>query len=186
MAASFLRCEDPTLLAHAVAASAEPLQLRVLAPTVAISQAPISEVLAALREAGFAPAAEDSTGNIVDIRARGARVPTPQRRRTHRPVPRPSSETLSAVVAVLRKVTTAPFASVRVDPAVAMSLLQRAARQQESVVIGYVDAAGVATQRVVSPITVVGGQLVAFDSASGRPRDFAIHRITSVVSADDR
>ena len=50
--------------------------------------------------------------------------------------------------------------------------------------IGYVDAAGVATQRVVSPITVRGGQLVAFDSASGRVREFAIHRITSVVSAD--
>jgi XPB/Ssl2-like helicase family protein len=186
VAASFVRCEDPTLLAQAVAASAEPLQLRVLAPTVAICQAPISEVLAALRNSGFAPAAEDSTGTIVDIRARRARVPTPQRRRLHRQTSHPSSETLRAVVAVLRKVTTAPLASVRVDPAVAMSLLQRAAQQQETVVIGYVDAAGVATQRVVSPITVVGGQLVAFDSASGRARDFAIHRITSVVSADDR
>jgi hypothetical protein len=37
----------------------------------------------------------------------------------------------------------------------------------------------------VSPITVAGGQLVAFDSASGRAREFAIHRITSVVRADD-
>lgn len=52
--------------------------------------------------------------------------------------------------------------------------------------IGYLDAAGVATQRVVSPISVRGGQLVAFDSASGRLRDFAIHRITSVVSATGR
>ena len=187
MAASFVRCEDPTLLAQAVAApAAQALGLRVLAPTVAVSQAPISEVLAALRDAGFAPAAEDSTGTIVDIRARGARVTTPQRRRPHRPIPRPSGESLSAVVAVLRKVTTAPFASVRVDPAVAMSLLQRAAQRQDTVVIGYVDAAGVATQRVVSPITVAGGQLVAFDSASSRAREFAIHRITSVVSADDR
>lgn len=182
MATSFVRCEDPTLLAQAVAApAAAELGLRVLAPTVAISQAPIGEVLAALRDAGFAPAAEDSTGTIVDIRARGARVPTPQRRRPHRPIPRPSSETLSAVVAVLRKVTTAPFGSVRVDPAVAMSLLQRAAQQRETVVIGYIDAAGVATQRVVSPIVVSGGQLVAFDSASGRAREFAVHRITSVV-----
>lgn len=183
MAASFVRCEDPALLAQAVAAAQE-LQLRVLAPTVAISQAPIAEVLAALRDVGFAPAAEDSTGTIVDIRARGARVPAPQRRRLPRPIPRPSSETLSAVVAVLRRVTVAPFAGGRVDPAVAMSLLQRAAQQGETVVIGYVDAAGVATQRVVSPVAVVGGQLVAFDSASGRARDFAIHRITSVVSAE--
>jgi Helicase conserved C-terminal domain len=183
IAASFVRCEDPTLLAQA-AASAEHLGLRVLAPTVAISQAPISEVLATLQDAGFAPAAEDATGTIVDIRTRGARVPTPQRHRPHRPVPRPSSDTLSAVVAVLRKVTTAPFDSVRIDPAVAMSLLQRAAREQDTVLISYVDAAGVATQRVVSPIAVTGGQLIAFDSASSRARDFTIHRITSVMPAD--
>jgi hypothetical protein len=186
MAAAFLRCEDPTLLAQALAApAAEQLQLRLLAPTVAISQAPIAEVLTALRDAGFAPAAEDSTGTIVDVRSRGARVPTPQQRRPHRPMPRPSRETLSAIVAVLRKVSAAPFANVKVDPAVAMSLLQRAAQEGARMVIGYVDAAGVATQRVVSPVAVVGGQLVAFDSASGRAREFAIHRITSIVSADD-
>jgi hypothetical protein len=183
MAASFVRCEDPTLLAQAAAGAAR-LGLRVLAPTVAISQAPISEVLAALQDAGFAPAAEDSTGTIVDIRTRGARVPAPQRHRPHRPISRPSSETLSAVVAVLRKVTTAPFDRARIDPAVAMSLLQRAAREQDTVMIGYVDAAGVATQRVVSPIAVTGGQLIGFDSASSRARDFAIHRITSVMPAD--
>jgi len=185
MAASFVRCEDPTLLAQAVAVVAEKLQLRALAPTVAVSPAPIAEVLVALRGAGFAPAAEDSSGSIVDVRPRGARVPTPQRRRPYRSAPRPSSETLNAVVSVLRKITAAPFGNIRIDPAVTMSLLQRAARDQDTLVIGYLDAAGVATQRVVSPISVRGGQLVAFDSASGRLRDFAIHRITSVVSADD-
>jgi hypothetical protein len=184
MAASFVRCEDPSLLAQA-AAAAEHLGLRVLAPTVAISQAPIGEVLAGLQDAGFAPAAEDSTGTIVDIRARGARVPAPQRHRAHRPTSKPSNEALGAVVAVLRKVTTAPFDSVRIDPAVAMSLLQRAAREKDTVLIQYIDAAGVATQRVVSPITVRGGQLVAFDSASSSARDFAIHRITSVMTADE-
>jgi predicted DNA-binding transcriptional regulator YafY len=184
MAASFVRCEDPALLAQAVAAAAD-LQLRALAPTVAVSPAPIAEVLVALRAAGFAPAAEDSSGAIVDVRPRGARVPTPQHRRPYRAPPRPSSETLNAVVSVLRKVTAAPFGNIRVDPAVTMSLLQRAAKNQDTLVIGYLDAAGVATQRVVSPITIRGGQLVAFDSASGRLRDFAIHRITSVVSADD-
>jgi Helicase conserved C-terminal domain len=186
MATSFVRCEDPALLAQAVASPAtEEVQLRALAPTVAVSPAPISEVLVALRAAGFAPAAEDSTGAIVDVRARGARVPGPQQRRPLRPPPRPTTETLNAVVAVLRKVTAAPFGGIRVDPAVAMSLLQRAARDEETLLIGYLDAAGVATQRVISPITVRGGQLVAFDSGSGRLRDFAIHRITSVVSADE-
>lgn len=186
MAASFVRCEDPALLAQAVASPAvEGLALRALAPTVAVSPAPISEVLGALRAAGFSPAAEDSTGAIVDIRPRGARVPAPQQRRPYRPPSRPNSETLNAVVSVLRKVTAAPFGNIRVDPAVAMSLLQRAAKDQDTVLIGYLDAAGVATQRVVSPILIRGGQLTAFDSASGKLREFAIHRITSVVSADD-
>ncbi len=186
MASSFVRCEDPALLAQAVAAPAtEGLQLRALAPTVAVSPAAITEVLAALRAAGFAPAAEDSTGAIVDVRARGARVPAPPHRRSYRPVPRPSGDTLNAVVGVLRRVTAAPFGNIRVDPAVSMSLLQRAAKDQDTVLIGYLDAAGVATQRVVSPVVVRGGQLVAFDSGSGRMRDFAIHRITSVMSATD-
>jgi hypothetical protein len=183
MAASFVRCEDPALLAQAVAATEE-LQLRALAPTVAVSPAPIAEVLAALRSAGFAPAAEDSTGSIVDVRPRGARVAAPQQRRPYRPPPRPSVETLNAVVSVLRRVTAAPFGNIRVDPAVTMSMLQRAARSQDTLVIGYLDAAGVASQRVVSPITIRGGQLVAFDAASGRLREFAVHRITSVVSAE--
>src|SRR3954468_15100729 len=185
MAQSFVRCEDPALLAQAVAApAAEQLEMRLLAPTVAVSQAPISEVLAALRDAGFAPAAEDSTGTIVDIRARGARVPAPSgRRRAHRPQT-PTSQTLGAIVAVLRKVDSASFGSMRLDPSVAISQLQEAAHMQSSVVIGYVDPAGVATQRVVAPINIRGGQLTAYDPASGRVREFAIHRVTSVVSAD--
>jgi hypothetical protein len=185
MAASFVRCEDTALLAQAVAApAAAQLEMRLLAPTVAVSQAPISEVLAALRDAGFVPAAEDSTGTIVDIRARGARVPAPPARRLHRRMPSPTAQTLGAIVAVLRKVAATPFSSMRLDPAVAISQLQEAAHLQASVVIGYVDPAGVATQRVVAPINVRGGQLTAYDPASGRVREFAIHRVTSVVSAD--
>lgn len=186
MAASFVRCEDPALLAQAVGVpAAEPLEMRLLAPTVAVSQAPISEVLAALRGAGFAPAAEDASGTIVDIRARGARVPPPAHRRVPRQLTPPTGQTLGAIVAVLRKVAAQPFASMRIDPAIAISQLQEAARLQTSVVIGYVDPAGVATQRVVAPVSVRGGQLTAWDPATGRVRDFAIHRVTSVVSADD-
>jgi hypothetical protein len=185
MAQSFVRCEDPALLAQAVASpAAEQLEMRLLAPTVAVSQAPISEVLATLRDAGFAPAAEDSTGAIVDIRARGARVPAPPRRRAYRPTPTPTSQTLGAIVAVLRKVAATPSSSMRLDPTVAITQLQEAAHLQSSVVIGYVDPAGVATQRVVAPINVRGGQLTAYDPASGRVREFAIHRVTSVVAAD--
>ena len=184
MATSFVRCEDAALLAHAVAAPAtESVELRRLAPTVAVSQAPIADVLAALRGAGFAPAAEDSTGAIVDLRSRGCRVPAPGRRRGYRHNLAPTDQTLGAIVAVLRKVAATP-SGMRLDPAIAISELQDAAHHQASVVIGYVDPAGVATQRVVAPINVRGGQLTAYDPAAGRVREFAIHRVTSVVSAE--
>jgi hypothetical protein len=184
-AASFVRCEDAALLAQAVSApAAGQLEMRLLAPTVAVSQAPIAEVLAALRGVGFAPAAEDSSGAIVDLRARAARVPAPPvRRRLHRSQS-PTSQTLGAIVAVWRKVARMPSDALRLDPAVAITQLQDAAIAQSSVVIGYVDPAGVATQRVVAPVNVRGGQLTAYDPASGRVREFAIHRVTSVVSAD--
>jgi XPB/Ssl2-like helicase family protein len=185
MAASFVRCEDPALLTQAISAPAvERLDVRALAPTVAVSLSPINEVLAALRTAGFAPAAEDSSGAIVDIRSRGARVPAPIRRRGYRPPQGPTRQTLGAIVAVLRKVAASPSDGSRLDPAEAMAQLHGAAHRQESVVIGYVDPAGVATQRVVAPINIRGGQLTAYDPAAGRVRDFAIHRVTSVVSAD--
>src|ERR1700741_2468265 len=59
MAASFVLCGEPALLAQAVAAGEGP-QPRALAPRGAVSPGPIAEVLGALRGAGFAPAAEDS------------------------------------------------------------------------------------------------------------------------------
>ena len=185
MAASFVRCEDPVLLSHAVAAPAMAhLEVRLLAPTVAISQAPIAEVLAALRQDGFAPAPEDSSGAIVDLRRRGARVPVNPTRRPLRGHNRPSPESLATVVSVLRRMDSAPLSGMRVDPAVAMALLQQAAVHGKDVLMGYVDAAGVATQRVVTPISLRGGHLMAFDSAQGRMREFAVHRVTSVASAD--
>ena len=111
-------------------------------------------------------------------------MPAPPRRRAYRSSPSPTSQTLGAIVAVLRKVASAPSTGMRLDPAVAIAELQEAAHVQASVVIGYVDPAGVATQRVVAPINVRGGQLTAYDPASGRVREFAIHRVTSVVSAE--
>ncbi|MGI9125387.1 MAG: helicase-associated domain-containing protein, partial [Mycobacterium sp.] len=183
MAASFLRCDDPALLSHAVSAPAMAgLDARLLAPTVAVSQAPIAEVLAALRKDGFAPAAEDSSGAVVDLRRRGARVALNLVRRVPRTAHKPNPDSLATVVSVLRRVDSAPLGGVRVDPAVAMALLQQAALHGTDVLIVYVDAAGVATQRVVRPLALHGGQLMAWDEAQGRPREFAVHRVTSVVS----
>ena len=116
--------------------------------------------------------------------ARGARVPAPARVAAPAQRLRPTPQTLGAIVAVLRKVASAPSGDRAWTRPSRSTQLQHAAIAQASVVIGYVDPAGVATQRVVAPINVRGGQLTAFDPASGRVREFAIHRVTSVVSAE--
>lgn len=186
VASSFVRCEDTALLAHAVVAPAVvKLGVRLLAPTVAVCQAPIGELLAALRGAGFAPAAEDSSGAIVDLRRRGARVAAAPVHRRFRSMPTPNPDALAAVVSMLRRVHSSPLGGHRLDPAIAIALLHQAALHGKEILLGYVDAAGVATQRVVTPLYVNGGHLMAFDSAQGRMREFAVHRVTSVLSTDD-
>ena len=103
MAQSFVRSDDPALLAQVLSSPvASELALRAIAPTVAIAQAPLGELLERLRAAGFAPAGEDSAGTIVDLRPRGARIAVrPHARQPYRPTP-PSTEQLTLLVAELR------------------------------------------------------------------------------------
>ncbi|WP_216897951.1 helicase-associated domain-containing protein [Nocardia alni] len=191
MAQSFIRSEDPALLAEVLAApvSAQ-LALRAVAPTVAISQAPLGEVLDQLRAAGFTPAGEDSSGAIVDLRPRGARIPgRPNARNAWRPNP-PSTEQLRMLVGELRAgekaAQTRSGQAVRADgtrtsTAATMALLQLAVRVRRPVHIGYVDAQGVATARIVEPLQVASGQLDALDPVTGAVRHFTLHRIASVA-----
>ncbi|MGY2007565.1 helicase-associated domain-containing protein [Nocardia gipuzkoensis] len=191
MAQSFIRSDDPALLAQVLAAPvAGTLALRSIAPTVAIAQAPLGELLEQLRAAGFAPAGEDSAGAIVNLRPRGARISVrPAARQPYRPTP-PSTEQLELLVTELRASERAASArsgqSVRLDgtrtnTAATLALLQLAARVRRSVNIGYVDAQGVATQRVVEPLKVGNGQLDALDPVTGAVRHFTLHRIASVA-----
>jgi hypothetical protein len=194
VAASFVRCEDPTLLAEVLASPvAAALALRALAPTVAVSQAPLREVLGELRAAGFAPAGEDSSGALVDLRPRGARVLTRRKAPASRTPAVATDAQLDAVVRTLRAgdlaASTRGSGSIRSDgsrasSAATVALLNAAARERSSVTIGYVDAQGVATHRIVDPVSVGGGQLDAFDPASGAVRRFTLHRITSVARVD--
>jgi predicted DNA-binding transcriptional regulator YafY len=69
----------------------------------------------------------------------------------------------------------------RTSTAATMALLQLAVRVRRPVHIGYVDAQGVATQRIVEPLQVSGGQLDALDPDTGAVRHFTLHRIASVA-----
>ena len=62
-----------------------------------------------------------------------------------------------------------------------LDLLQGAASTGSSVWIGYVDSHGVASRRVVRPVSVGGGVLEGFDRSHGKVRRFPLSRITSAA-----
>jgi predicted DNA-binding transcriptional regulator YafY len=66
-----------------------------------------------------------------------------------------------------------------------LDLLQGAASTGSSVWIGYVDSHGVASRRIVRPVSVGGGMLEGFDRSHGEVRRFSLHRITSAAVVHD-
>ncbi|MCU1431414.1 MAG: hypothetical protein JWP95_519, partial [Actinotalea sp.] len=77
-ASSYLRADDPTLLAGLVEDRLlRGLGLLRLAPTVIAAQAPVAAVLAALRDRGLAPVTEDAGGHVVVLRPAPRRVRSP-------------------------------------------------------------------------------------------------------------
>ena len=178
-ALSYLRCDDPSLLAEAArTAAAEQVGLHIIAPTVAVAQAPLVQVIEELRAAGFQPVAEDATGAALDIRPAPARLPAPdipaRRDRT------PDEARIAAAVAAIRRHDSGETVTPG-DTQTTLALLQAAARGGRSVTVGFVDKHGRAVHRTVTPLTVTGGQVDALDEMTGEVQRFMLHRITEVL-----
>ena len=65
-----------------------------------------------------------------------------------------------------------------------LAFLQDAAREGRQVWLGYVDAQGRSTSRVVEPRTVEGGYVTAYDHLRQEDRTFSVHRITGVAEVE--
>lgn len=187
---SYLRCDDEALLAEVLATKkAQQLGLRRLAPTVLTSKAPVSQVLEVLRSLGHAPSAESPDGAVILARPDSRRTAAKQRPTRHgEPVPLPDEQARLAVMA-LRAGDLAARAARRAPVPVShtvdtLAFLQAAAREGRQVWLGYVDAQGQGTSRVVQPRTVEGGYVTAYDHLRHEDRRFSIHRITGVADVE--
>jgi 2-phospho-L-lactate guanylyltransferase (CobY/MobA/RfbA family) len=189
-AASFLRCDDQVLLAEVAAhPAATRLELRKIAPTVLVSPVPLADVLSELRDAGFAPAAEDANGQVLDLRPAGLRLPAPARQRRAAAGSLLPERALALVSALRAGDTAAGTRRGRTvsltggtgatDTAATLALLREAIEQNSQVWIDFVDSRGVASQRVVDPFRVGGGILEGRDVSHGAVRQYPLHRITS-------
>ncbi len=189
---SYLRCDDPALMAEVVAARRTgSVDLRQVAPTVAVSSAPLDQVLEVLRAAGYAPASEGPDGAIRVEREPVERVPVPARRMGSRSgVP---LDHLRATVLRLRRAETAaraaqsrasagavPGEPVR-TPGQILARLGEVVDRGGAVEISYVNLEGRSSRRVLHPLLLSGGYLTAYDEESGERRTFAVSRISSLA-----
>jgi hypothetical protein len=203
-AATYLRGDDEALMAEVLTdRRLAALGLRRLAPTVLVTPLSAGRLLAALREAGYAPVPEDKTGAAVLTRPKAprapARPPLPYRR-----VDDPLAQSrltparLGGIVEQLRRGDAAARAARRAPVTVrahvgtaglagaqahtqAMAVLQQALRDKARVWVGYVDAHGAANSRLVRPVSMAAGYLRAEDERTEMLHTFALHRITAAV-----
>ncbi|MFF8596530.1 helicase-associated domain-containing protein [Streptomyces sp. NPDC015220] len=200
-ASAYVRCDDDALLNEILAdRRSAGLRLRRLAPTVLAAQADPATLLEGLRAMGYAPAAESAEGDVLVTRADSHRTPP---RTAPEPVPdgppAPDATLLSAAIRAIRAgdlASTAPRRPApepadggdppRTGPAETLATVQAAVLTGEALWIGYVNADGAASQRVIAPIRVEGGFVTAYDHTADEVRTYPLHRITGVAElADD-
>ncbi|MFF6982206.1 helicase-associated domain-containing protein [Streptomyces sp. NPDC008343] len=205
-ASAYVRCDDDAVLTEILADKRSAgLRLRRLAPTVLAAQADPAALLEGLRAMGFAPAAESAEGDVLITRADAHRTPP---RTAPEPVPdgppTPDATLLTAAIRAIRAgdlASTAPrkpaapgdSAAVtggelpRTTSAETLATMQAAVLTGEALWIGYVNAEGSATQRVIAPVRVEGGFVTAYDHTADEVRTYPLHRITGVAElADDQ
>src|SRR3954454_24864350 len=192
---SYVRSDDHGLLSQVLndrrTAAAE---LRRLAPGVLVSPLGADEVLTVLRDAGYAPAGESPGGAVLTRppgrpRAAGRRS-GPEALAVGRPLTEAERATVVREIragdaALSARRTEAVRQVPGVTTAGTLELLSRAVREGVLVWLGYVDAQGSGSQRVVRPVSLAGGFLQGFDERRGEARTFAVHRITTVALVDE-
>ncbi|MEU5123036.1 helicase C-terminal domain-containing protein [Streptomyces asoensis] len=197
-ASAYVRCDDDALLNEILADKrAAALRMRRLAPTVLAAQVDPASLLEGLRAMGFAPAAESAEGDVLITRAHAHRTPP---RAAPEPVPDgppvPDGTLLTAAIRAIRAGdlaataprkpadATAPLAPgelPRTGSAETLATMQAAVLTGEALWIGYVNAEGTASQRVIAPVRVEGGFVTAYDHTADEVRTYPLHRITGVA-----
>ncbi|MFE5142092.1 helicase-associated domain-containing protein [Streptomyces fagopyri] len=202
-ASAYVRCDDDAVLNEILADKrSQGLRLRRLAPTVLAAQADPAALLDGLRSMGFAPAAESAEGDVLITRAHAHRTPP---RAAPEPVPDgppvPDATLLGAAIRAVRAgdlASTTPRKAAqaglpgtgelpRTGSAETLATMQAAVMTGTTVWIGYVNAEGAASQRVIAPIRVEGGFVTAYDHTADEVRTYPLHRVTGVAElADDQ
>jgi hypothetical protein len=196
-AGAYLRCDDEALLSRVLAEKvAATLNLRLIAPTVLVSDAPVSRVLDALRDAGYAPAAEAPGGDLITLTFDAPRASTRPPPRTM--TTRTAGDSDAQLVELVRRIRSGDELAklgARVHPiaaqvpgvtsAATMELLRQAVREDREIWLGYADPDGTASAHTIQPISLAAGTVRGYERGRAGLVSYPVHRITAVRLLDE-
>ena len=193
---AYIRCEDPTLITQILSdKKVDDLPLRRIAPEVLVCELEANEVITVLRAAGYMPAAESSSGVLLTARRLNRAKSRPHPPRIVGEIEVPTDETLAAALRALRagersshkqsslrEIAANALGSLpRTTANETMDILNKFIKEQRTLSIGYADNNGSATHRIIDPLSISAGSLIARDHGTGEVQTFRIPRITGVA-----
>ena len=193
---SFIRCEDTALIAQIMNdKKLEVLALRRIAPEVVICDHDAADAMRILRESGYLPAAESSNGLMLSGPRKNRALTKPRPPRVIGEIEVPSEDLLNTAIRALRTGEKSSHKQTRLRQVASealgalprttanetMDLVIRFIQEEKSLSIGYADNNGSVTHRIIDPIRVSEGALIARDHATGEVQSFRIPRITGVA-----
>ena len=193
---SFIRCEDTSLISQIMNdKKLEILALRRIAPEVAICDMDATDAMRVLRECGYLPAGESANGMILTGPKTNRALTKPRPPRVIGEVEIPETEALMTAIRTLRTGEKSTFRQTRLRQVASealgqlprttanetMEILNQFIIDEKTLSIGYADNNGGVTHRIIDPIRISAGALIARDHATGEVQSFRIPRITGVA-----
>ena len=193
---SFIRCEDIALIAQIMNdKKLEVLALRRIAPEVVICDHDAADTMRILRESGYLPAAESANGLMLSGPRKNRALTKPRPPRVIGEIEVPSEDLFNAAIRAIRTGEKSSHKQTRLRQVASealgalprttanetMDLVNRFIQEEKSLSIGYADNNGSVTHRIIDPIRVSAGALIARDHATGEVQSFRIPRITGVA-----
>ena len=193
---SFIRCEDTALISQIMNdKKLELLSLRRIAPEVVICDMDATDAMRVLREAGYLPAGESANGMMLTGPKSNRSIAKPRPPRIIGEIETPTADVISAAIRVLRtgeksthrqsklrQVASEALGQLpRTTANETMEILNQFITDEKTLSIGYADNNGGVTHRIIDPIRISAGALIAKDHATGEVQSFRIPRITGVA-----
>ena len=194
-----IRCEDSALIAQIISDKRlDVLSLRRIAPEVLICGHDAAEAMNVLRSCGYLPAGEDARGILLS----GPRIQRAQSKarppRIIGEIDKPDEIQIEGALRALRtgEKSSRKQSTMRNIAQEALGSLPRTTANETldiladylqnqpatSLSIGYADNNGLVSHRIIDPLKLSAGSLIARDHATGEVQTFRIARITGVAA----